>query len=442
MKVKLSIIKGAFTVLLLSLMISGCGSDRGKGAEADGSFEPRLDTQKEVTINVVGGYDNFPSLERVALDFNAYYPNVIINYSKVDDYENVKDMLLTDNPEVDIFMANNTYAKNSPIVREIAADISDKALGFDISALDESVVESARSQDGGLYRLPLYSVCSGLIVNESLLKEKGLDIPKNRQEFTDCCLKLSQEGYTPIVGYGPEGRVNFSQGLYGSLVMVRAAKQNHENQLSVALNNGEEGAEEVYLEALKDIEAFRSLGFYSKDANSVMEDSYEGTILRFFEGDVPFLACSSETMSGTKKRESKSEYFAEHPFDYTFIASPLGENGAYAYINCGEGLALNKNGAQYDYAAEFLRFFCSVKELNASADVKGMLSTSCSTDTAECFPDLELEDENYVAYISDFYLEAAQSEALNEMIRLVSDDGLSAEEALRRYPELLQENKK
>ena len=398
-------------------------------------FMPKLDTEAAVTINVVGGYDNFPSLDAVALDFAEYYPNVTISYEKIDDYNNVKDMLLTDNPDVDIFMANNTAVKNDSVIMDIAVNLADESIGFDLSALDEGVLASAKSGDE-LLRLPLYSTCAGLIVNTTLLEENNLSIPENYDEFIKCCDELKALGYTPIYGYDKDGATNMSLGLYSGLVMVEMAHKNSDGSIQNAINAGEEGAEEAYLEPLKRAEDFAKLGYYSEETNSEIEDSYEGAILRFFEGDVPFLSATSETMSGTKKRESKSEHFTAEPFEYTFIATPMGENGSYAYINSSEGLAVNKNAANLEFAEEFLRFYCQVAELNKSADEKGMLSTSSEAESAACFPDLKLDDGEYTAYISDFYLESAPSKTINTILAMVSDDGISAEDALSQYREI------
>ena len=440
---------------MIAASLAGCGTGAGSGDDSaakdeaaadesaqevsqaadEGEFSPRLDTEAEVTINVVGNYDNFPSLEQVALDFNEYYPNVMVNYSKVDDYANMQDMIITDNPEVDICLANNTWVKNSEAAKANLTDLADESLGFDLTALSDGVIESAKSGES-LYRLPIFSVCNGLIVNKTLLEENGLTVPTNYDEFVSCCESLKAAGFTPIYGYDADGNNKCSQGIYSSMVMTLAAKQDGDHSVSEALNTGDREASSVYLEGLKKEEEFAALGYYSKEANAGITDSYEGAILRFFEGDVPFLSASTETMSGTAKRESMSANFTANPFEYTFIATPLGESGAYAYINSNAGLALNKNGANFDYAAEFLRFYCNAKELNISADIKGMLSTSSDAESAECFPDLELSNSEYVSYISDFYLESVPSNTINDIIRIVGDDGVSAEDALAQYADI------
>lgn len=54
--------------------------------------------------------------------------------------------------------------------------------------------------------------------------------------------------------------------------------------------------------------------------------------MTFFEGNVPFLVCDTEKVSGMKKRESKSAAFSANPFEYEFTFAPMGDNGVYEYI--------------------------------------------------------------------------------------------------------------
>ena len=98
-------------------------------------------------------------------------------------------------------------------------------------------------------------------------------------------------------------------------------------------------------------------------------DVYKGSILAFFEGDVPFLAFNSEGFSGMAKRESKSEHFSAQPFDYAFAVIPV--SGEEAAISAGflPGLALVEGSANQDWGAEFLRFLCQKSELDKMAAV-------------------------------------------------------------------------
>ena len=93
------------------------------------------------------------------------------------------------------------------------------------------------------------------------------------------------------------------------------------------------------------------------------EDNYDGSIMTFFEGKVPFYVCNAECVSGMKKRESKSETFTEHPFEYELIYAPVGDKGAYAYTQPWYGFAINKDSDSKDMSVEFLRFMAQSDKL-------------------------------------------------------------------------------
>lgn len=114
-------------------------------------------------------------------------------------------------------------------------------------------------------------------------------------------------------------------------------------------------------------------GYTDYDLNCTYPaDNYDGSILAFFEGDMPFYVCNAECVSGMKKRESKSETFSANPFEYEFMYAPLGENGVYAYTEPWYGFSVNKDSDQKDLAVEFLRFMAT--KVDQMAATKGLPS--------------------------------------------------------------------
>ena len=93
------------------------------------------------------------------------------------------------------------------------------------------------------------------------------------------------------------------------------------------------------------------------------------------KGDVAFWVTNTENVSGMKKRESKWDDFKNNPFEYEFMFAPLGDNGAYEYLEPWYGFAANK-----DYAVELLRFMARQEELNTMASVKGVPSAAKVSD--------------------------------------------------------------
>lgn len=374
---KKQLTRAAALLMAVLLLAAGCaktpaaGSTASSAAASDAaaSFSPRLDTKQAVTLEISGFMGNFEALDQVVNAFNDLYPNVTVSYE-----QNSGDKLaeyLRNNPGVDIVMTDDTNLRYEDwtdyYVLDDVADLS--AEDIDVSAVQEDLL-AACTYNGKLARIPIGINLSGMAVNKTLLEKEGLKVPTNWNEFLDVCGQLKKKGYTPVQG---ATGVVYSELVYN----MGMTELGTDDALRTALNNGEDAAvdamEAVYnrLETLLDEE-------YTVPAvnEEYPADNYDGAILSFFEGDVPFWMCSSENYSGMKKRESKSESYSKDPFEYEFIFAPVGDNGVYEYVEPWFGFSVNKNSDNYDYAVEFIRFLAQEDQLNTIASVKGVPSVA------------------------------------------------------------------
>ena len=370
------------TAVLLAGSLAACGtaqqvaapSDSEPAASAqaeakDTGFVPKLDTDAAVTLDIAGFFGNFEALDQVVNNFNEYYPNVTINYesnsgSKLAEY-------VKNNPQVDIFMTDDTNLRypdwTDYYVRGNCVDLT--AAGVDVSDVQEELLASS-TFDGALLRLPMGLNLTGIVANKTLLRKEGLDTPTTWQEFLDTCAALKEKGYTPI--QGPE------ESIYADLVYAMGMDAiGCAPDLLAALNSGDEEAVEKLEPVFARVQTLLDKGYIDPEVNaSYPTDNYDGAILNFFEGDVPFWVCTTEKVSGMKKRESKSESFTANPFEYQFLFAPLGDGGVYQYIEPWVGFSVNKDSDDYDYAVEFVRFLAQEDQLNTIAEVKGVPAVS------------------------------------------------------------------
>ena len=86
------------------------------------------------------------------------------------------------------------------------------------------------------------------------------------------------------------------------------------------------------------------------------------------------MICSGDAVSGTKKRESRSEAFIANPFTYTFAPVPMSDEGAYFLDMSNLQFSVNKGSPNLDMANEFMRFLITPRELNEMAQNKGLMS--------------------------------------------------------------------
>lgn len=80
------------------------------------------------------------------------------------------------------------------------------------------------------------------------------------------------------------------------------------------------------------------------------DDNYDGAILNFFEGDVPFWIANTESVSGMKKRESKSETFSANPVEFMRSLSKEKEFNKLAENKGMPSVTVNNDDARYNNA--------------------------------------------------------------------------------------------
>jgi len=412
--------KRAVALIMAAVMafgLAGCGSGE---STAQSDFTPSLSADESVTLNIVGYLSNFEALDAVINDFSEYYPNCEIVYSTVDDYAKMLESRLRSDASIDIFMANSTvydyeYVANS------CADLS--ALDIDLSAIREDAL-SAATADGKLYTLPLARITNGMAVNESLLEECGLEVPTTYDEFLNACEVLLQAGYTPIVGW-QDWMYSI---LIKNMVYVELAQTGDEEAALNGMIAAEDSCTDVVRPAFERAWELTQKGYIDPEVNNHIEDSYNTTLLRFLEGDIPFMVMNSETFSGMAKRETRSEAFSANPFTYSFRCVPLAEDDCYSYLENWHGFSVNTYGEHQEWAIEFMRFLATEEEINQMASVKGLPSVAKNSDDAHFASIYAKNEENQVN--SAIYVPIDVQNALDEGIKSIGTAGNTVDEAL------------
>ena len=365
--------KKIFCIILALCMVVSLAACGQKPQEKTASaFEPALDTATDCRITVAGSYDNFEALETEFDRFNEIYPNVRFNYVKLDDYNNVLATALEGNDKPNIFFSNAWMIGNDKYaaVFDHMEELSDKALGLDIDCIRPGLVNHD-AQDRVLM-LPIFSRTYGMLVNNDLFEKEGISVPTTRSELTAVCEKLRGKGYaSPMMGYSLKSSGCFMNTVAYPMFATTLSKD--PKALALA-NDLDPAAGESMRPALEAVEQLISSGCIDLAECDKIEDNYSQVIMRFFEGDVPMMICTADTVSGTKKRESQSEAFAKAPFGYSFLPIPMTEDGGYFIDSPSVEFSVNKSCDNLDMTNEFMRFLISKKALNEMASVKRLLT--------------------------------------------------------------------
>ena len=360
-----------FLALLMILGLAACGSEKQAVTTVEG-FRPALESSVNCHISVVGGYDNFEALEAEFDRFNDYYPNVELVYTKVDDYSNMIGTVLNGNDAPDIYVNYSWMYGREQYKASIdhAENLADPALGLDLDCIRSNII--LKTDDGRLPMVPVFSNTYGMLVNNSLFEKEGLSVPATYQELVAVCEAFREKGYAnPMMGFSRKETTSlFTLTVYPFFCGTVA----HNADAVTKLNALDASAGEYMRPSLEKLVQFLNDGCVDLDACAEIENNYDAVILRFFEGDIPMMLCSGDAVSGTKKRESRSEAFIANPFTYTFAPVPMSDEGANFLDMPNLQFSVNKDSSNLDMANEFMRFLITPRELNEMAQNKGLIS--------------------------------------------------------------------
>ena len=361
-------------ILIICTLVSltACGSKPEEEQTPEAGFKPALDTNTSCEITVVGSYDNFEALEAEFDKFNEIYPNVQLSYVKLDDYNNVLGTTLGSNDKPNIFFSYTWMTGNEKYENVVAhmEDLSDPSLGLNLECIRPGLVN--HDKDGRVMLVPVFSRTYGMLVNDDLFEKEGLSVPTTLTELMDVCKKFSSKGYTsPMMGYSAKSSGCFMNTVAYPMFITALADDPH----ALALANKLDPAAGEYMRpALEGVEKLVQNGCIDIAECDKIEDNYAQVILRFFEGDVPMMICTADTVSGTKKRESQSEAFTSSPFNYTFAPVPMTDEGGYFIDSPSIQFSVNKDCSDLDMTNEFMRFLIDTEELNNMASIKRLVS--------------------------------------------------------------------
>ncbi|MDO5339692.1 MAG: ABC transporter substrate-binding protein [Eubacteriales bacterium] len=413
----------ALLLCLTMLSVAGCGKKETKNNE----FKPSLDTDAKVVINVSGFFGNFEALDQVTNDFNQFYPNVEFSYEQlsVENFESYMEA----NPGVDIVMTSEeVFDKYGDNLKECFVDLSKEDIN--LSDIREDMLKRGY-HDGKLLSVPMGQNIYGIVVNETLLEKEGLSVPGNYEEFLNALSVLKDKGYVPIQGPTSKVYAELTQGMAYDMIMN---DKNLYNDLIAGKDSAADKLQTVY----DKLDTLINSGYIDNEVNKTYpSDNYDKAILKFFEGNVPFWVCNTEKVSGMKKRESKSEAFQANPFKYTYIYSPLGDNGVYAYTEPWFGFSVNKNSDDYDYAVEFMRFMSTKDEINKMASIKGIPSVAINNTDADIYKNVINPEKTEMNCVNDGTISSGMiSNWYTCVNKYISGEFKTGKDALRQFVSL------
>ncbi len=409
-----------------------------KKADNEEAFNPALSTDTECTIRVAGNYSNFESLESEFERFYEYYPNVSLNYVYLDNYNDTIESALMSDEAPDIYVTASWMLddKRYDTLFENAEVLSDPSLNIDLDCIRKDVRWT--DENGDILMLPIFTRSYGMLVNMDIFEKNGLKVPDDYEGLMDVCEKLKAAGYeTPVMG----ANQTTVAGMYYSFSFPLFCNDVIKNPGSAeALNSLEKSRGEMLRPALEKIKTFVDRKYLNpKLCSAEIEDDYNAVIMRFFEGDVPMMLGSGDMVSGTAKRESKSEAFTKAPFKYKFYVVPTGEDGGYFLSAVSLFFSVNKNSENLEMTNEFIRFLSREKELGNMAAVKRLITPTNDFSLDEVYSSLEgFPQERSFSYHATGLNDAAAKE-FRAAAYNVANGIMTVDEAVSAYGSIFEQ---
>ena len=408
----------------MALLVTGCNGGGNK------PFVPNLDTETKCKIVVKGHYDNFEALDEQVQKFNTFYPNVDIDYEKVDNYtkEDVINNLFVGDSAPDIYFINNGWESDSRYANlfRYAEDLTDPNTGIDISAVREELVY--KDKDGHAPFVPIFTNAYGMIVNEEIFSKNKLSIPKTYTQLIHVCNSLLELGYdSPIMSYNAS--------LYSLYFPYFLSTINGNKEAVDALNTLQASAGSYIKDGLEKAQDFNNYHFIdaNKCKEEIAKDNTDGICLRFYKGDVPMMFTEVNRLSGSHKREASSEEYQNNPFKYSFQPIPTTDEGGYFFNTITLSFAVNKESKNLEMTNEFMRFLIRSQSLNEMNSSKRQVSPAKTLGDDKLFNSFKnVLKENRVLYNYTVGLSAnADTQARKTFDALLG--GATIDEAIAGY---------
>ncbi|WP_129788354.1 ABC transporter substrate-binding protein [Promicromonospora panici] len=183
--------------------LTACGTGSAPGAGSDGAA-PEL-SEEEVTLRATwwGGDSRHPLTQKAIDAFEEKYPNIDV-VGEFADWGGYWDKLATQTAggnAPDIMQMDELYLA-SYADRGALYDL-ERTAQLDTSGLDPKVLDLGRSE-GTLYGMPISTTAFGILANQDLLDELGLELPDTStwtwEDLSDFATEVSEKSGGEVVG--------------------------------------------------------------------------------------------------------------------------------------------------------------------------------------------------------------------------------------------------
>ncbi len=291
--------------------------------------------------------------------------------------------------KIDLFVTGNIVADSDR--REYAVDYIEQKDKVDLSGTYEGLIQNFTVNEDNsshLYAVPFGAEVRGMYVNTTLLDSLNIQVPTNREEFLKACKEIKDAGYVPIQG-NPGAA---PQQLLYPYICNGIANADNYKELYNKINNKEEDVSELFEDEMtlaytlmeNDYYKYKYIENEYNMYTSITNEEYARSFLNLAvdeDGnytkidDIGIAAFLPATISLETAIEDVKEAYHSN-IEYKFILAPVGEDGGYAYMSPSDGIAVNNNSDNTDWALSFVDFLFEKKNIEKYAKEDNIIANT------------------------------------------------------------------
>lgn len=415
--------------VLVSMLLCGC-----KGSSDPDSLKIK-ETKKEKTVLTMflpmDGTGQAVSTYRNAIaDYNRTQEEVEIRVDGIptaDGFNEALERRLKEGGEgADLFVVNADSVKG----------LYEDGYFMDLSDLPvhDQLNENAKMQSkiGDIvYTIPLQMTAYGLYVNVGMLKEFGLEVPQNREEFLHCCQVLKDGGITPISLNRWYALTTYTMG--AGLAPIYQAE--NKDEIIAGLNDGSVKIGDYMVEGFRLFQELVQKGYYGDNITAEETDKIRAGlqgIESFRNGENAFLASPLGTEKGIDDA-------GDGKMDFVQIGFPVLSDGSVSIPSAGARLCVNAKGKHSKEAYAAAEYLTTVKFQDLANSESGYPSAAVGDKKDEiderCMSLYEKSIEQGQVPIEDMSLHFTYWDTIRELCLKVID-GMTPEEAAEEYNQI------
>ena len=370
---------------------------------------------------MVGHYENFEAIEDEFVRFNNYYPNAKLTYTYLDNYNKVIATSLNSESAPDIFFSfpwmieDNSYSE----LFNFTEDFNEATV--DLNVIRDGLLSKKNNE---IPMIPIYVTTYGMMVNEDLFNKEGIAIPKTYNDLLNACQSFRDKNYNNVM------MGHTSQILYPMFFPHFCSKIKDNTKAINDLNELKADAGSYLSDSLNLVNDFMSHKYINLEECAKLKNDYDAVIKRFFEGDVPMMLASGQTVSGTEKREKQSEAFSNNPFKYSLRPIPSTDKGGIFLNSVNLCFSINKKSKNLDITNEFMRFIINSKELDNMSKIKRLMSPAKDIALDNIYASF---NDAEPIYISNLGLNGTADQKVRTAGSKVAQGLISVEDAIKNW---------